>query len=125
MRCRRKKDRDIVDRCDLTEEGLGKWIDELFAGEVMDSSVLEWGKQVMMTNYVEAKDKKIKQLMLWKVIHTREVVEAGKDIFGDLGEKRLVEIVCFLHDIGRFKQAHLGGYADEVVMFDHATREQR
>jgi HD superfamily phosphohydrolase YqeK len=78
----------------------------------------------VINRYKEAESKKVRRMILGKVLHTREVVQAGLDIMTRTGEvnwdQYKVCTVCLLHDIGRFSQALLGSYSDSETGFDHA-----
>ncbi len=127
MKARRDKDLIILEKTNLETEELVAWINDLFGvykNDGIREEVLNFGFEVMIDNYAKAKSEKTKKMILIKILHTLEVVEAGFDIasrekemnwnLGAIGE------VTFLHDMGRFAQAHFESYSDYETNFDHA-----
>ncbi len=127
---RNEKNIKILDESSLTTLELKQWIVDLFFGDGglnfhLTADVFDWWVEVALNNYEKAETKKVKRLILNKVLHTREVVEAGLDIMArteELDDHFKVCTVCLLHDIGRFEQALLGSYSDRETNFDHAER---
>lgn len=126
---RKEEDKRILSAEYMDVEDVEKWIRSLFFGEGTESfripeDVFDFGIGVMLTNYRAAKTEDIRRQMRRKMLHTREVVEAGIDIMKNVGEENwdpyAVGTVTFLHDMGRFPQAHLGSYSDAATGFDHA-----
>jgi hypothetical protein len=128
MRSWLREDLGIVERADLDLVGLRKWFEEIYTdGEVWSEYLpgeirrqfFEEAKRV----YLQAKTMEKKQMVLVKVRHTKDVVQAGFEIA--CGEKEItwnmttVVVACFLHDIGRFGQALFGSYRDRETGFDH------
>ena len=105
------------------------WTEKIFHGKETEGfklpdEIYEWFLEVVFCAYEKAKNDLVRRMILVKIIHTREVVQAGFDITGaEKGynwNRHLVGMVCLLHDIGRFDQALLGSYSDEKTKFDHA-----
>ncbi len=105
------------------------WTEKIFHGKEaedfkLQDEVYEWFLEVVFCAYEKAKSDLIRRMILVKIIHTREVVQAGFDITraenGFIWNENMVGTVCLLHDIGRFDQALLGSYSDEKTKYDHA-----
>ena len=129
MKVRRQKDIEILNNADFGSDDFCDWVKELFLGEDTEKfripeDVFDFGFEVMRKNYLAAKNGEIRKLILRKILHTREVVEAGCEILEreDVEEWNpyMAGTVTFLHDMGRFPQAHFGDYSDVRTGFDHA-----
>jgi len=108
---------------------LEMWVRKLFWGEGSEryrisEEAFDWALEIMKKNFVLAKNDMQKEMILRKILHTKEVVEAGVDIIEETGEvdwdQYQAGTVCFLHDVGRFPQALTGSYSDEKSGVDHA-----
>lgn len=115
-----------------TPKEIRAWAKALFLSDPspvlkIPTDVLKWGMEIMVDCYKEAQsrnDSDSAKRVLDKILHTKEVVEAGSDIIaGETGidwDHTMATLVCFLHDIGRFPQALLGSFSDSKTGFDHA-----
>lgn len=124
---RKKQDVLMTKRADLTREDLDHWIEELFGTwfkeDCLEKSDLDKFAKVVKESYCRLK-KKGKHLVLRKVLHTKEVVEAGEEIAEgekDKGSRRMVLLVCLVHDLGRFPQILAGFCSDRKTGIDHAA----
>lgn len=114
----------------LTPDEVLAWAGSLYVGErkpagfEIPDEVLAWGLNEQQENYKNAQNELQRKLILNKILHSREVVEAGKDIVN--GETQYkwnrtqAAVICFSHDMGRFKQAQLESFSDDHSHFDHA-----
>lgn len=87
--------------------------------------IVDWAKQVMNDNLKAASDDESRSRVLWKMRHTQDVIKAGKEI---MENEKSIEwdsevgyLICLLHDIGRFPQAHTKTYDDARSGMDHAS----
>lgn len=123
-------DSSFIDRGDKRLEIVREWTWKLFhddfEGErLIDEEMLAWFMEVVFGMYSRAENEREKKLIMKKIIHTRDVVCAGREIAE--AEKSYqwnfyqVDAVCLLHDIARFEQALLQSFSDEKTGFDHAT----
>ncbi|HEX9008095.1 MAG TPA: HD domain-containing protein [Patescibacteria group bacterium] len=126
---RNDDDLKILLEAEADVDKVKRWIVEIYYGRDplnfhLTGDVFDWWVEEVLQNYQKAKNQKIRKLILHKVLHTKEVVEAGLDIVVRTGEidwdPFVVCTVCLLHDIGRFPQALLGSYSDKETNFDHA-----
>ena len=110
-------------------EKMMAWTRELFLGKgaeklTIPEDILKFGFELMSKNFEKAENRSIKNMILRKILHTKEVVEAGFEIMenenGVDWNPYMVGAVTFAHDFGRFPQAHLGSYSDIKTGFDHA-----
>lgn len=120
----------FLERTNLTDIEIKSWIIDLFFGRNnlnfhLTSDVFEWWLEEALLNYSKAKSERVRRMILNKVLHTSETVEAGIDISMRTGhvdwDPFVVCTVCLLHDVGRFRQALLGSYSDIETNFDHAA----
>jgi len=127
---RKPYDLEILKSPPETVEEMMLWTRNLFLGSGTErvripEDVLGFGFEVMRKNFASAKDRSIKKLILRKILHTREVVDAGIEIMENEGgvdwDPYMACTVTFLHDMGRFPQAHFGDYSDIRTGFDHAS----
>ena len=134
MTRRNEDDLKILLEADADIDKVKRWIVEIFYGRDplnfhLTGDVFDWWMEEALQNYRRAKDQKIRRLILNKILHTKEVVEAGLDIAVRTGEVDwdpfVVCTVCLLHDVGRFPQALLGSYSDKETNFDHAKEGAR
>ena len=129
MKSRKISDERVIKEASLSLEGLKHWLGDLIFDHgsthfrVPDEVFGVWSGEVF-DSYSKAEDEKVRRMILQKVLHTKEVMEAGIDISSEKGEFNWdiyqVNSVCLLHDLGRFGQALLGGYSDKKTNFDHA-----
>ena len=126
---RKPSDIKILKENTLSSDELKLWIGELFYGpDAMrfhfPCDVFDWWVAEVMENYKLASSNQDRKLILIKILHTKEVVDAGVDIKKRTGEfdwdPYMVGTVCLLHDVARFKQALLGSYSDSKTNFNHA-----
>ena len=129
MKLRRKEDIEVLKSQEFDLGEMMVWTKDLFLGAGTENfripeDILEFGFELIFQNYAEAKNDSIKKLIRRKVLHTREVVEAGIEILEAESENELdpymAGAVTFAHDFGRFPQAQLGSYSDIKTGFDHA-----
>lgn len=129
MKIRSEKDIKILKASNVSEAEVEAWERDLFLGTGSEKfripeDIMEFGVGVMLKNYKQAKSEEVRQLIRRKILHTREVVVAGYEIMeaegGVVWDPYFVGAVCFLHDMGRFPQAHLGSFSDAKTGFDHA-----
>lgn len=130
MKQRKERDLEVLKKGDMSIEEMTEWSKDLFLGVGAEKiripeDVFEFGIAVMRKNYLAAKDNVIRSLILRKILHTREVVDAGVEIVESEGDVDwnpfFAGAVTFLHDVGRFPQAHFGDYSDIKTGFDHAS----
>jgi len=97
-----------------------KRIDDRFK---IPKEIMDWGVNEMARCYTKAKTKKSKLMIVKKITHTQEVLMAGVDICLKTPEINWnftqIATICFLHDIGRFKQALYQTFSDSLSI-DHA-----
>gem|GEM_PF-1322437 len=131
MRNWSREDWMVVEKADLDLKELQSWFKRLFGdsddwSNFLPKEAKSWFWQEVETEYVKASSWKIRQNMLLKIRHTKDVVEAGWEIIR--GEKEIdwnmgmVIIACFFHDIGRFQQALLGSFEDWETNYDHGDK---
>jgi len=127
---RTELDLNKLNEADLSLEETMVWIRELFLGKGTEKfriteEILDFGFGVIEANYKAAKSPLSRQLIRRKALHTREVVVAGIEILEEEGsvnwDPYMAGAVTFLHDIGRFPQAHLESMSDRKTGFDHAS----
>ncbi|KKT35025.1 MAG: hypothetical protein UW26_C0015G0006 [Candidatus Collierbacteria bacterium GW2011_GWF1_44_12] len=129
MRKRNKTDELAIQKASYGVDGLKKWVIDLFYGRAsqnyrLPDEIFELWLAEVIGAYEKAKNHGDRQRIMHKILHTREVVEAGMDIME--GEKEFdwdryqVVSVCLLHDLARFRQALLGAFSDEKTNFNHA-----
>lgn len=128
VKLRREKDLKVLKNPDLGVDEVWRWIQELFVENEMEfvvpEDILEYGMKLMKEHFAKAKDTKIRHMVLRKILHTQEVMMAGREILvldkSEVWEPAMIDAVTFAHDFGRFPQAHLGSYSDFETGFDHA-----
>ncbi|MFA5828463.1 MAG: HD domain-containing protein [Candidatus Shapirobacteria bacterium] len=101
------------------------YLEDLVIGKNIPKEVTIWATGVMMENFDAAESEGVKDKVVGKTTHTREVVAAGEDIMNGSPDEKwdfsLGLLICFLHDIGRFLQAHKNTFSDQVSGVDHAS----
>ncbi len=129
MEIRDTQDEEKIEIANLSPEEMEKWTREIFVkakcgNDFVPVEVFEWTIERMKLNYSRSTTEKQRRMSLVKVLHTKEVVEAGWDIVQ--GENEIewniaeVGATCILHDVARFEQALLESFSDEQTGFDHA-----
>jgi len=126
---RRARDLAVINNPVVGVDEMLGWTRELFTGEGsgkfnIPPELLEFGIELMKKYFVLSPDSKRRQMVLRKVLHTREVVVAGVEIRENEDvdwNNRMVGAVTFAHDFGRFPQAMLGSFSDIKTDFDHAS----
>lgn len=97
-----------------------KQVDKRF---IIPEEILEWGINEIVRCFLDARTEKSKQMIIMKISHTQGVIKAGIDIC--LGSSKIkwnktqVVVICFLHDIGRFRQVLYNTFSDSDSI-DHA-----
>jgi len=121
-------DSDFIINGDKSLETVKLWASGLFDSERVkeykfSSEALKWFLEVAFGAFKKTDTDKKRQMILAKIIHTREVVRAGFDIASvektNKWNEYQVGTVCLLHDVARFDQALLGDYLDSRNSFDH------
>jgi hypothetical protein len=134
VKVRSERDLEILKNSDMGVEEMLVWTRELFTGEGSEKfripeNLLNYGFEIMTSNFNKAKDGETRKMILRKILHTKEVVMAGIEIMEK--EKSvewnpyMVGAVTFAHDFGRFPQALLGSFSDTKTGFDHASEGAR
>lgn len=100
------------------------YIDDEIVRKNIPKKVITWATEVMRENYETAESEEIREKVVNKTIHTREVVKAGEDIMNRSPEQQwnflLGLLICLLHDIGRFPQVQKNTFSDGISGIDHA-----
>jgi len=88
-------------------------------------AIQNWAKKIVEENLAAAKDEGAREKVIYKVGHTQMVVDMGREIMLNIPEfewnETQVEVICFLHDIGRFPQVLKNSYSDLQTGIDHAS----
>ena len=129
MQKRDSNDLGFILKGDKSISAVKGWVEELlnrkgFGNLNFPEETKRWFLKVVFRTYKKAENDLIRRMILVKIIHTFEVVEAGIEV--SRAEKAViwnesqVIIICLLHDVGRFEQALLGSFSDQETGFDHA-----
>lgn len=93
--------------------------------EFLPRNVFDWAKSIMLENCKKTENKLAIKRLLDKITHTKKVVEAGLEIVEKTKNKKWNKtqalIICFLHDIGRFRQLSLYNTFKDFLSVDHAN----
>jgi len=100
------------------------YVDDEVIRKNIPKKVIIGATGVMRENYETAKSEEVREKVVNKTIHSREVVKAGADIMnrspGQQWGFSLGLLICFLHDIGRFPQVQKNTFSDRISGIDHA-----
>jgi HD superfamily phosphohydrolase YqeK len=124
-----KEDVEIVMAANMDLFQLESWFLGLYKGYAWSKCLPDrirdrfWEEAV--GEYKLAKKHLVKRMIMVKIRHTKDVVEAGWEI-ANLEKSfdwnwMMVVVSCFLHDIGRFRQASKESFEDWETDFDHGA----